>query len=33
MRASHVDVLRTPVAIGRNIPVEVSSLARTVVSR
>jgi molybdate/tungstate transport system substrate-binding protein len=33
MRAAHVDVLRTPVVIGRNIPVEVSSLGRTVVSR
>jgi ABC-type molybdate transport system substrate-binding protein len=33
MRASHVDMLRMPVALGRDIPAGISALTRTVVER
>lgn len=33
MRDADVDMLRTPVTLGRNVPPEISSLTRTVVSR
>lgn len=33
MRNAHVDMLRTPVTLGRNVPPGISALTRTVVSR